>query len=72
MNVLNYSPGPVETDMYYELCTKVADENVKRQYNDLITKKMIVTCEKTVNRLLMILEEQKYKSGDHVDYYDEL
>ncbi|KAG6797417.1 sepiapterin reductase [Apis mellifera caucasica] len=72
VNVLNYSPGPVETDMYHEVCTKIADEEVKTQFNDLLTKKTILTCEKTVNRLLTILEEQKYKSGDHVDYYDEL
>ncbi|XP_076753613.1 sepiapterin reductase [Xylocopa sonorina] len=72
INVLNYSPGPVDTDMYHEVCTKVSDPGVKVEFNDLLTKRTILTCEQTVNRLLMVLKEQKYKSGDHVDYYDEL
>ncbi|XP_060829383.1 sepiapterin reductase [Bombus pascuorum] len=72
INVLNYSPGPVETDMYYEICNEVADKQTKTQFNDMLTKKTVLTCEQTVNRLLTVLKEQKYKSGDHVDYYDEL
>lgn len=72
INVLNYSPGPVETDMYYEICNDLADKQVKTEFKDMLTKKTVLTCEQTVNRLLMVLKEQKYKSGDHVDYYDEL
>ncbi|OAD57799.1 Sepiapterin reductase [Eufriesea mexicana] len=72
VNVINYSPGPVETDMYLEICTKVGDKEIKAQFNDMLTKKRVLTCEQTVNRLLTILKEQKYKSGAHVDYNDEL
>ena len=72
VNVLNYSPGPVETDMYYQVCTETSDKEVQSSFNDLLVKRAVLTCEQTVNRLLKVLENRKYKSGDHVDYYDEL
>lgn len=71
-NVLNYSPGPVETDMFYEACTGFSDKDVKKHFNDMLDKKTYLTCEQTVNKLLSVLKEHKYKPGDHVDYYDEL
>lgn len=72
VDVLNYSPGPVETDMFYQVCNEVSDKEVKSQFNELLTKKTVLTCEQTVNRLLEVLESHKYESGDHVDYYDDL
>lgn len=72
VDVLNYSPGPVETDMFYQVCNEVSDKEVKSHFNNLLTNKSVLTCEQTVNRLLQVLENHKYESGDHVDYYDEL
>nr|XP_003704968.1 PREDICTED: sepiapterin reductase [Megachile rotundata]XP_012144375.1 PREDICTED: sepiapterin reductase [Megachile rotundata] len=72
VDVLNYSPGPVETDMYHQVCNEVSDKEVKSHFNDLLTKRTVLTCEQTVNRLLKVLESHKYESGDHVDYYDDL
>ncbi|XP_076233626.1 sepiapterin reductase [Calliopsis andreniformis] len=71
-NVLNYSPGPVETDMFYQACNTFGDKEVKKYFTDMLEKKTYLTCEQTVNRLLNILKEHKYKPGDHVDYFDEL
>ncbi|XP_017877482.1 sepiapterin reductase [Ceratina calcarata] len=72
INVLNYSPGPVETDMYQEVCNELADKEAREQFNAMRTERTVLTCEQTVNRLLTVLKEQKYTSGDHVDYFDEL
>lgn len=72
VNVLSYSPGPVETDMFHTVCENLIDSDAKKQFNELRTTKTVLTPEQTVNRLLDILREQKYKSADHVDYYDEL
>ncbi|XP_076163607.1 sepiapterin reductase [Ptiloglossa arizonensis] len=72
VDVLNYSPGPVETDMFHEVCNKLGDEETQTQFNDMLIKKTVLTSEQTVNRLLSILKDHKYKSGDHVDYYDEI
>lgn len=72
INVLNYSPGPVKTDMFHDICQNVADFEVKETFNELNDKNTVLTTLQTVNRLLKVLEEQKYISGDHVDYYDSL
>lgn len=71
VDVLNYAPGPVDTDMFHTVCEDIADKDVKKQFNDMLTKKTVLTAEQTVNRLLTVLREHKYNSGDHVDYYDE-
>ncbi|XP_031845712.1 sepiapterin reductase isoform X1 [Nomia melanderi] len=72
VDVLNYSPGPVETDMFHELCEKHSDDAIRKQFNEVVTNKTILTCEQTVNQLVNVLEAHKYTSGDHVDYYDQL
>ncbi|XP_078038958.1 sepiapterin reductase-like [Augochlora pura] len=72
VNVLNYSPGPVETDMLHEVCKTHGDQDIKASFNNMLTNRTVLTCDQTVNRLLNVLRDQKYTSGDHVDYYDEL
>ncbi|KAF7987499.1 hypothetical protein HCN44_003261 [Aphidius gifuensis] len=71
VNVLNYSPGPVETEMLVTVATKAGDDEVRNTINDTRIQKKSLTPEQTVNRLVNILRDQKYKSGDHVDYFDE-
>lgn len=72
VNVLNYSPGPVDTDMFHKVCDQTTDKELKAQFVELRDKKTVLTCEQTINRLTTVLKEHKYTSGDHVDYYDEL
>ncbi|XP_046480480.1 sepiapterin reductase-like [Neodiprion pinetum] len=70
VNVLNYSPGPVETDMQQVLRKNLGDADGKKMFNDFKASGSVLTTEQTVNRLIEILKLQNYKSGDHVDYYD--
>ncbi|XP_011171986.1 sepiapterin reductase isoform X1 [Solenopsis invicta] len=72
VNVLNYAPGPVDTDMFAMVCEKLVDAETKKLFNEMREKKTVLTTEQTVNRLVEILKEQKYNSADHVDYYDKL
>lgn len=72
IDVLNYAPGPVNTDMFTMACKKIADPKVKKMFNEMREKKTVLTTEQTINRLVQVLEEHKYNSADHVDYYDEL
>jgi len=72
VNVLNYAPGPVDTDMFVTACEKTCDPDTKKIFNSLRETKTVLTTEQTVNRLIQVLKEHKYKSVDHVDYYDEL
>ncbi|XP_063978569.1 sepiapterin reductase-like [Diachasmimorpha longicaudata] len=70
VNVLNYSPGPVETEMLTNFVTNVADNDQRKKIADIRTKNEQLTTEETINRLVEVLRDQKYESGGFVDYYD--
>lgn len=72
MNVLNYSPGPVETDMLKTIAETAADNNLRTTMSNTRKERKQLTTDQTVDRLIGILKEQKYKSGDHVDYFDKI
>jgi len=68
--VLNYAPGPVDTDML----NSVGEKTLSEQFRDFIAegKKtgVVLTTQQTVAKMLVILEKGEYTSGDHVDYFD--
>lgn len=68
--VLNYSPGPVDTDMFNSVITSAESEEVRRQFAETKEKQQILTTEQTVGKLLIILEKENFKSGDTIDYFD--
>ncbi|XP_014475355.1 PREDICTED: sepiapterin reductase [Dinoponera quadriceps] len=72
VDVLSYSPGPVDTDMFDKACKSLIDPKAKKKFNEMRATKTVLTPEQTINRLVQVLEKHKYKSADHVDYYDEL
>lgn len=68
--VLNYSPGPVESDMtVYAQKSSVSNET-SSMFKNLRETGTILTTEQTTKRFLEILANGNFKSGDHVDYYD--
>ncbi|XP_071450620.1 sepiapterin reductase-like [Hetaerina americana] len=70
LTVLNYSPGPVETDMFYEIVNNVADKDQNKIYTEMRDKKTVLMCDQTIGKLVNVLESGSYHSGDHVDYFD--
>ncbi|KAJ3161048.1 hypothetical protein HDU86_007667 [Geranomyces michiganensis] len=72
LRVLNYAPGPLDTDMQ----TRIRDEMPQVPLRDVYVKmhqeqnlvNPQVSSDVLVNRLL--LKENAYKSGDHLDIYD--
>ncbi|CAD6230522.1 GSCOCG00006800001-RA-CDS [Cotesia congregata] len=72
VNVLNYSPGPVETDMLRTIAETLADNETRKQFSDARRERKQLTTDQTINRLVGVLKDHKFKSGDHVDYYDEI
>ncbi len=63
MSVLNYAPGPLDTRM---VDTLKSDGHMQEQFKAT----ELLKPETTVLRLIQILEGNKFKSGDHVDYFD--
>ncbi|XP_025833532.1 sepiapterin reductase [Agrilus planipennis] len=68
--VLNYSPGPVDTNMVQDIVTNMKDKTVKDQFVSLLETKTILTPEQTVKKMLRILEMGDFKSGSIIDYYN--
>lgn len=71
LQVLNYAPGPVDTDML----TFVGEQSLSEDDRKFVTegKKTgaVLTTDQTTKRLIGILEAGTYESGVHIDYYDE-
>ena len=70
LDVLNYSPGPVDTDMVSEVMRNTGDAETKGMFLNLKETKTILTVHQTTERIISLLDSGKYESGQHVDYYD--
>lgn len=71
VTVLNYSPGPVDTDMTIAAQAQSVATVTSSMFKELRDTGKILTTEQTTKRFLEIIAKGNYKSGDHVDYYDE-
>ena len=70
VNVVNYLPGYVETDMFYDALKTSNNEKLKAELKDMIENKKFVTPSQTAKMFVEVLKNQKYNSGDYVNYYD--
>lgn len=70
IRVLNYAPGPLDTDMQVEARTSSADASLKKSFSTMHKQGQLLTCEESCAKLLKVLLEDEYPSGGHVDYYD--
>jgi len=75
VRVLNYSPGPVDTQMHTEVCERTYDEGVRQLFgkryeeSSELHRKLLSPTE-TVRRFVRVLELDKFESGARVDYFD--
>lgn len=70
--VLNYSPGPVETDMVADVQKRSNDKDLVNYFKGIREGKTILTTSQTTMRLLDVIAKGNYETGSHVDYYDEI
>ncbi|XP_069488401.1 sepiapterin reductase-like [Ambystoma mexicanum] len=70
VRVLNYSPGPLDTDMFQLVCTDSVDPEIRCEFQDMQRNGEVSDCnvpaEDLVNRLL----EDTFQSGSHVAFRD--
>lgn len=67
---LNYSPGPVDTDMYRKICNESIDQELREMMIGVETNNVLLKPHQTAEKLAFILEGDGYESGAHVDYFD--
>lgn len=68
--VLNYSPGPVDTDITIYVQSKSVDAGIRSYFESIRTDNTMLTPLQTSLRFIDIMTQGNYKSGDHVDYFD--
>lgn len=69
--VLNYSPGPVETEMTVVAQANSSSEETSTMFKNLREQGTILTTQQTTQRFLEIVSKGNYQSGDHIDFYDD-
>uniref|UniRef100_A0A1A8N7W0 Sepiapterin reductase n=1 Tax=Nothobranchius pienaari TaxID=704102 RepID=A0A1A8N7W0_9TELE len=70
LRVLNYSPGPLDTNMQVEARSKTADPHMKKTFSDMFSGGQLLTCEASCSKLMKILLEDTFTSGTHIDVFD--
>ncbi|NWI59386.1 SPRE reductase, partial [Calyptomena viridis] len=70
VRVLNYAPGPLDTDMQLLARTKTGDPGMRQHFQSLQESRKLIDCTVSAQKLLDLLEEDTFHSGAHVDFYD--
>lgn len=67
--VLNYSPGPVDTEMFNSIIETAQSDEVKQTFKT-VKDNNILTSVQTVSKMIKLIEKGDFKSGDIIDYFD--
>ncbi|XP_077070027.1 sepiapterin reductase-like [Siphateles boraxobius] len=70
LRVLNYAPGPLDTDMQLQARSSSADDALRNTFSVMHANGQLLTCNQSVSKLMKVLLEDTYPSGAHLDYYD--
>lgn len=71
VRVLSYAPGPLDTDMQQLARETSVDPDMRKSLQEMKTKGKLVDCKISAQKLLSLLQKDMFKSGVHVDFYDE-
>ncbi|NXW51149.1 SPRE reductase, partial [Nyctiprogne leucopyga] len=70
VRVLNYAPGPLDTDMQLLARTTTGDPEMRQYFQSLQESGRLIDCSVSAQKLVDLLEEDTFCSGAHVDFYD--
>ena len=71
VRVLNYAPGPIETQMVEGMMADPGfDQGVREGFEKMLSDKTILQPDQTAAKLVKILDKDSFESGQHVDYFD--
>ena len=74
IRVLNYAPGPLDTKMQEDIReAELRDSKLGTVYTNMKEQNLLVDPLESAEKLLHLLRHpHSFRSGDHVDFYDEL
>lgn len=70
VRVLNYAPGPLQTDMYDQICSTVGDQEIAEIFKANKEQNKVLSTDESARKLISILKENTFSSGSHIDYFD--
>eukprot|EP01137_Pigoraptor_chileana_P036556 Opistho-2@32374 len=70
VKVLNYAPGPLDTDMQRLARETLVDEEQRRAFEAMHNEGRLLTADESASVLVRLLVEGSFESGKHIDYYD--
>ncbi|XP_048364892.1 sepiapterin reductase isoform X2 [Sphaerodactylus townsendi] len=70
VRVLNYAPGPLDTDMQELARTKSGDPEMREQFLLMKQTGQLLDCDVSSQKLLTLLLEDTFESGAHIDFFD--
>ncbi|XP_041039774.1 sepiapterin reductase-like [Carcharodon carcharias] len=71
VRVLNYAPGPLDTDMQKQARSETADHELRQTFATMHQEGQLIDCEDSARKLVNILLRDEFQSGAHIDYYDQ-
>ena len=71
VKILNYAPGPLDTDMQKEIreCSTV-DEETRKYFISLKEESKLVDPNQSADKLMKIVLDSNYENGAHIDFFD--
>lgn len=70
LTVLNYSPGPVQTEMTQEIENSAVSSEIRDMFKGFREEKTILQPIDTTIKFLKVIETGDYESGARIDYFD--
>lgn len=70
MRVLNYAPGPLNTDMQRRIRDEMPDVPLREVYMKMHNEGKLIDPAVSAKVLVGLLEKDEYENGAHVDIYD--
>nr|XP_014346207.1 PREDICTED: sepiapterin reductase-like [Latimeria chalumnae] len=70
LRVLNYAPGPLNTDMQLKAHSETGDPKIRQAFADMHKEGKLLACHQSSQKLVKLLLTDNFKSGSHVDYYN--
>ncbi|KAF9186803.1 hypothetical protein BGZ51_001599 [Haplosporangium sp. Z 767] len=71
VKTLNYAPGPLDNEMQADVRRTLGDKEQLKIYDGMHKSGSLVKMDDSSRKLVLLLKEDTFTSGGHVDFYDE-
>lgn len=71
LRILNYAPGPLDTDMQREIREGPSvDLSIKETFMKMKADNLLIDANASANKLFSIIQQNDFENGAHIDYFD--